>query len=168
MWWFAFVAIVCVQYTAAHRHVEVTNKNGFDIWVATETFIGSKMPGVTHLKSDAKVKYNIPDEGWSGNFWPKIGCDANGANCEAGQSIEPCPPKGCQPAADTKVRFYFPPIQYKSGSWYMIDLVSWIFTFWSPFFLVYNHSCHNFIENVFYRFSWKAFHCPLKSFHIKM
>lgn len=126
MWWITFVGILCVQYTAAHRHIEVANKNGFDIWVATETFLGSPIPRLAYLKPDAKVKYDIPDDGWNGHFWPKIGCDVNGGKCEMGQSTPPCPPKGCQPSADTKVRFIFPPINNKNkhGSSYMIDMVS--------------------------------------------
>ena len=67
--------------------------------------------------------FQIPISGWAGRFWPKIGCDSTGYNCEFGDSIPPCPPEGCQPPADTKVEFNFAPQPPNRDSWYDISLV---------------------------------------------
>lgn len=58
-----------------------------------------------------------------GRFWPKSGCDNNGINCEVGQSVSPCPQGGCQPPAETKVEFFFPPSGNGQDVWYDISLV---------------------------------------------
>lgn len=59
----------------------------------------------------------------AGRFWPKQGCDANGQNCEVGQSIDPCNAGGCDPPAETKVEFFFPPSNDWGDVWYDISLV---------------------------------------------
>lgn len=40
-----------------------------------------------------------------------------------GQSDPPCPSGGCQPPADTKVEFFFPPINNGEQVWYDVSLV---------------------------------------------
>ena len=67
--------------------------------------------------------FQIPTSGWAGRFWPKTGCDNSGYNCEFGDSVPPCPVGGCQPPADTKVEFNFPPQPPNQDSWYDVSLV---------------------------------------------
>jgi len=82
------------------------------------------LPGGTiKLTQGQTYTYNIPNGGWAGRFWPKTGCDGSGTNCEFGDSSPPCPVGGCQPPADTKVEFLFPPQPPKLDSWYDISLV---------------------------------------------
>lgn len=58
--------------------------------------------------SGASHAYAIPASGWAGRFWPRLGCkNANGTDCDSGESVPPCPQGGCQPPADTKVEFNF-------------------------------------------------------------
>jgi len=73
------------------------------------------------LDANARLTYNIPNSGWKGRFWPKVDCDASGNNCGVGQSVNPCPSKGCQPPADTKVEFFFPSINGQNSIWYDIS-----------------------------------------------
>lgn len=79
-----------------------------------------------------------------GRFWPKSGCDGSGHNCEVGQSVDPCNPGklkffflvfvrcsnefhssigGCDPPAETKVEFFFPPAGDPGDVWYDVSLV---------------------------------------------
>lgn len=58
-----------------------------------------------------------------GRFWPKSGCDHSGHNCEVGQSVDPCLPTGCDPPAETKVEFFFPPVGDPYDVWYDVSLV---------------------------------------------
>lgn len=58
-----------------------------------------------------------------GRFWPKTGCDGGGQNCETGQSVSPCGRNGCDPPAETKVEFFFPPAGDRNNVWYDISLV---------------------------------------------
>lgn len=59
----------------------------------------------------------------AGRFWPKTGCDDSGQNCESGQSVDPCNEGGCDPPADTKVEFFFPPSGDPGAVWYDVSLV---------------------------------------------
>ncbi len=67
--------------------------------------------------------FKIPGSGWAGRFWPKIGCDGSGYNCQFGDSVPPCPAGGCHPPADTKVEFNFPPQPPNRDAWYDVSLV---------------------------------------------
>jgi hypothetical protein len=79
--------------------------------------------GIVKLNNQASYAYQIPDSGWGGRFWPKTGCDGSGQNCEVGQSSDPCGPTGCDPPADTKVEFFFPPSSDPNDVWYDVSLV---------------------------------------------
>lgn len=74
------------------------------------------------LKLSTVVFYNISLYR-GGRFWPKSGCDHTGHNCEAGQSVDPCNPGGCDPPAETKVEFFFPPVNDPYDVWYDVSLV---------------------------------------------
>lgn len=84
---------------------------------------GIALGAVTRMEQNARVTFTIPDSGWAGSFWPKTECDSNGQNCAVGQSVAPCPSTGCQPPADTKVEFFYPPINNANTVWYDISLV---------------------------------------------
>lgn len=43
----------------------------------------------------------------STRVWAKTGCDANGSNCQIGQSVAPCPTGGCQPPIESKFEATF-------------------------------------------------------------
>lgn len=77
------------------------------------------------MERNAATTFTIPDSGWAGRFWPKIECDNTGQNCAVGQSVAPCPSAGCQPPADTKVEFFYPPINdpQNRNVWYDVSLV---------------------------------------------
>jgi hypothetical protein len=109
------------------RDIEFTNRCGYDIWVNPLTNGGPGQPilqpGIVRLANYAQYTYQIPDAGWGGRFWPKSGCDGTGHNCEVGQSVDPCPVGGCQPPAETKVEFFFPPLNNGYDVWYDISLV---------------------------------------------
>lgn len=110
----------------ALRYIQVTNNNGYPIWVQTQP--NDKQPQlrngeIVKLDAGANVKYDIEDAGWGGRIWPKTGCDDSGNNCEFGQSIAPCPDGGCQPPAETKVEFFFPPNGDPAAAYYDISLV---------------------------------------------
>ncbi|KAG4078478.1 hypothetical protein HA402_009190 [Bradysia odoriphaga] len=80
--------------------------------------------GVTPISPNGQVTFTIPDSGWAGRFWPKTGCNSNGQSCTVGQSVPPCPSTGCQPPADTKVEFFYPPKNDAIGAvWYDVSLV---------------------------------------------
>lgn len=74
------------------------------------------------LKLSTVVFYNVSLHR-GGRFWPKSGCDHTGHNCEVGQSVDPCNPGGCDPPAETKVEFFFPPVNDPYDVWYDVSLV---------------------------------------------
>lgn len=119
--------LVCTvaTLTNAARTIKFVNRCGRDIWVSPLT--NNQGPalagGVVRLGNGRDYSYNIPDGGWGGRFWPKTGCNSNGQACEVGQSVPPCPPKGCQPPAETKVEFFFPPTGRSDNVWYDVSLV---------------------------------------------
>lgn len=124
--WLTLLAVVCVQHTTGLRYIKIKNSNRFPIWIETQTNNRGRPlgKGIVHLQPGKSTQYNIPDSGWAGRLWPKTGCDGNGANCEIGQSVAPCPKNGCQPPAETKVEFFFPNKNEKKDSFYDISLVS--------------------------------------------
>lgn len=81
--------------------LRITNNCYFPIWIQHSNNIND--PQNIRLNYSRYHDYNIPDNGVASTmFWPKIGCDSNGNNCEIGQSIPPCPSEGCQPPISSK------------------------------------------------------------------
>jgi len=119
-----FVVLCALLAVSMGRQVGFTNRCGYDIWISPLTNAqGPMLPGgIQRLGNGASYDYQIANEGWGGRFWPKSGCDANGQNCEVGQSIDPCGPTGCDPPAETKVEFFFPPLG-QGEVWYDVSLV---------------------------------------------
>jgi hypothetical protein len=107
------------------RFIEFENRCGYDIWVNPLTNAqGPPLPGgIRRLRNYERYSYQIPDGGWGGRFWPKSGCDDSGQMCEVGQSVDPCNPGGCDPPAETKVEFFFPPVGDPGDIWYDVSLV---------------------------------------------
>lgn len=130
MLWFIVIAIFFIDDAAGSRYIRVENRNKFPIWIQTLTNNNGPplCQNVTRIRPGARIKYNIPDSGWAGRFWAKYGCDRHGNNCAFGQSMTPCPKNGCQPPADTKLEFFFPPINSPQESYYDISLVRNTFT----------------------------------------
>jgi len=125
----AIVATVLCAVLGAPQ-ITVTNQCGYDVWVAqlanggSSVIPGQGVDGAGKLGSGGTATYTIPDPGWGGRFWPKTGCDANGANCEAGSSSDGCPSDGCEPPADTKVEFFYYPLSDTTDTpYYDISLV---------------------------------------------
>jgi len=107
------------------RQIEFENRCGYDIWINPLTNAQGPplVPGIVRLNNYGRYTYQIPDAGWGGRFWPKSGCDASGHNCEVGQSVDPCNIGGCDPPAETKVEFFFPPLGDPGDVWYDVSLV---------------------------------------------
>jgi hypothetical protein len=110
------------------RQIEFTNKCGYPLWVNPLTNAeGPQLgPGIVRVENGASTTYQIPDSGWGGRFWPKSGCDSSGHRCEVGQSVDPCGNDhnvGCDPPAETKVEFFFPPANDPYDVWYDVSLV---------------------------------------------
>lgn len=57
------------------RTIKFRNRCGADIWVSPLTNAqGPELPpGIVRLGNNAEFTYNIPDGGWGGRFWPKMG-----------------------------------------------------------------------------------------------
>ncbi|CAL8128814.1 unnamed protein product [Orchesella dallaii] len=109
----------------AGRKIKFTNHCNEPIWVSPLTNAEGPQLGVgiAKLVKEGSHTYQIPDSGWGGRFWPKMGCNANGQACDVGQSMPPCKPAGCDPPAETKVEFFFPPLGNGQDVWYDISLV---------------------------------------------
>jgi len=107
------------------RQIAFTNRCSHPIWISPLTNgNGTPLPeGIRRVESGAGFTYQIPNGGWGGRFWPKQGCDGSGQNCEVGQSMPPCLPNGCDPPAETKVEFFFPPVGDTNAVWYDVSLV---------------------------------------------
>lgn len=107
------------------RTITFFNRCTYPIWI--NPFPSNNGPqltnGIPRMEPNARLTLNIPDSGWAGRFWPKTECDGNGQNCAVGQSVAPCPSNGCQPPADTKVEFFYPPKNDPNAVWYDISLV---------------------------------------------
>ncbi|MGH7331998.1 MAG: thaumatin family protein [Candidatus Rokuibacteriota bacterium] len=113
---------------SAQPSIAINNACSFPIWIDQTPNTGySPLPSnnpsaAGKLETGQTATYPIPAGGWAGRFWPKTGCDANGNNCVAGSSVSGCPPTGCEPPADTKVEFNYPP-QASDRPFYDITLV---------------------------------------------
>lgn len=110
---------------AAARDITFNSRCSQSIWISPLTSDnGAALDGgIQRLDNGGSFTYTIPDAGWKGRFWPKMGCDESGQNCAVGQSIDPCGSQGCQPPAETKVEFFFAPNGSADQSWYDISLV---------------------------------------------
>lgn len=76
------------------------------------------------LANGQSFVYNVPTGGISATrFWPKTGCDANGSNCESGDSVGPCPSTGCQPPIESKFEATFAPKGAADQTWYNLSQV---------------------------------------------
>lgn len=126
MLWFTFIALFCINCIAGLRTIDIGNQNGFPIWIQTQPNDGKpplRNGEIVLVNPGERTTYDIDDAGWGGRLWAKVGCDESGANCEFGQSVDPCPSGGCQPPAETKVEFFFPPMDSPDASYYDISLV---------------------------------------------
>lgn len=97
-----------------------------DVWLASQPNAGyNPLPGgsVKLAADGGTTTYSLPASGWAGRFWPKTHCGASGDACLTGQALPPCPATGCQPPADTKVEFFFPPTDSAKRPYYDISLV---------------------------------------------
>lgn len=120
------IAALCVMVSEAGREIKVTNKCGYPIWTSAFTNLpiqGGVIRGVQKIAKGGTFVYQIPQNGWGGRIWPKTGCDANGHNCATGQSTDPCLKNGCDPPAETKVEFFYPPVGDRRTIYYDISLV---------------------------------------------
>lgn len=113
-------AVCGIVNVSGGRSITFVNRCSYPIWMSPFPSVGN---GIAKIEQNAHTTYNIPDSGWKGRFWPKTECDNNGQNCAVGQSIPPCPSNGCQPPAETKVEFFYPPINDRNAVWYDISLV---------------------------------------------
>lgn len=96
----------------AHPRLTIVNGCSEPIWVfytigpGGGSLAGTPPADPTKLTSNQSVSYQIPDAGLaSTRFWPAMGCDDNGNNCNIGQSGGPglvCPSEGCAPPVDSK------------------------------------------------------------------
>jgi hypothetical protein len=122
---FELLSLIFLAPIAIGVDLNVKNSCPYTVWIATTPNSNHQpLPGGSILvETGGSYMFNIPDGGWAGRFWPKIKCNQNGEECEFGQSSPPCPPQGCQPPADTKVEFNFPPQPPTTDSWYDISLV---------------------------------------------
>jgi len=124
---FTIIALVGVVgfVSVSSREIKFRNTCEENIWISPlENDDEDPLEeGILSLAPQATGVYQIPDSGWGGRFWPKMGCDSTGHNCEVGQSMEPCLPAGCDPPAETKVEFNFPAIGDTLAVWYDVSLV---------------------------------------------
>lgn len=90
---------------ADSERLVVKNACSENIWIATDTSKMPNTPGVKLLTPGQETRYNIPDYFLPGTrFWPKMGCNADGQECEIGDSGGPgqtCH-NGCAPPVDSK------------------------------------------------------------------
>jgi Carbohydrate binding module (family 6)/Thaumatin family len=95
-----------------HKRLKIINGCGQDMWIQWLTAPGIAFNGPNRHRLSglgSSVEYDIPDKGLPAmRFWPGLGCDAGGHNCQVGASGGPpnlgftCPPGGCAPPIDSK------------------------------------------------------------------
>lgn len=117
--------IISAPVAFGARTITVNNRCKHTIWIQNlDEKHAAVLGGVRKLDSNQNVVLNVPDSGWiGGRIWPKVGCNNNGEGCAWGQSIAPCGKNGCQPPAETKVEFFYPPINDPRTIYYDISLV---------------------------------------------
>jgi hypothetical protein len=102
--------------------LRITNQCSQPIWVAHS----DNVPDANDVRLDHGQSRDvpIPDAGLSAmRVWPKVGCDAGGQNCTIGDSVAPCPAKGCQPPVDSKFEASFAPKGSSADTWYNLSQV---------------------------------------------
>ena len=128
---------VAAQTAGTTGRLTVANHCSFPIWLQLES--NSDTPGVPVLPKtppdgaanilplnagEGPLTVAIPDVGWAGRFFPKLGCSPQtGNDCQGGQALSPCPAGGCQPPATTKIEFNYANLTTSRDSWYDISLV---------------------------------------------
>lgn len=134
------VAALAASSTASAQttgRLIVKNNCSFPIWLQLEN--NADTPGVPVLPKtppsgaanilpltagEGPLTVAIPNVGWAGRFFPKLGCDPQtGNDCQGGQALSPCPAGGCQPPATTKIEFNYANLATSRDSWYDISLV---------------------------------------------
>ena len=100
--------------TCTSKRLKIINGCTQPIWIQYHTgFNGGALNAPNRYRLPAPgsfIEYDIPDKGLAGvRFWPGLGCDADGHNCQVGASGGPatmgftCPaPIGCAPPVDSK------------------------------------------------------------------
>ncbi|CAL8128829.1 unnamed protein product [Orchesella dallaii] len=121
----AALAIIVPSFVDGARQIKFTNKCDKSIWISplSHPFGLQLTPDTKKLENGKDFSYQIPDEGWTGKFWPRIGCDEKGDNCQVGSSVPFCSLKKCDPSADTKVLFHFPQINNGKEVIYYLNLM---------------------------------------------
>lgn len=119
------VVLFVSSFAGANRRITFVNRCNYPIWINPLTSENGAplAEGIKYFPANTQSSYNIPSSGWAGRFWPKTGCNSEGVSCAVGQSIPPCPTGGCQPPAETKIEFFYPPINDNRDLWYDISLV---------------------------------------------
>lgn len=120
-----FILLALVSIALAERRIAFKNRCKEPIWISPLTSKNGPglAGGIKRLAPNAQTVYSIPDSGWKGRFWPKTGCDGSSQNCKVGQSVPPCPAGGCQPPAETKIEFFYPPTGDTRTIYYDVSLV---------------------------------------------
>jgi hypothetical protein len=128
---YLFLLVLAAPVVAAAQSpkITITNKCGIPVWIdqtpngGFSPLSGTGPNPAGRLDPGQSSNYRIPDNGWGGRFWPKIGCNDAGNNCLAGSSVSGCPPDGCEPPADTKFEFFYSPLSSAVRPYYDITLV---------------------------------------------
>lgn len=93
-------------FVPVEPRLRIVNGCSEPLWIFYTIGGGGTLPDASPLQlaGHAHHDYEIPDVGLaSTRFWAGYHCDANGANCDIGQSGPPCPTgTGCAPAVDSK------------------------------------------------------------------
>lgn len=103
----------------------VKSNCAFPVWLQAMSNHGAPPvpPGdvvVSLPQRGASHAYAALPAAWAGRFWPRLGCaNPNGTDCASGEAVPPCPPRGCEPPADTKFEFNFA----SSSTWFDVSLV---------------------------------------------
>ena len=125
----AALALLAAAASAGAQAINIKNNCSFPIWIdqtpngGFSPLAGSGLGPAGKLDNNQQGSFAIPANGWGGRFWPKVGCDANGANCLAGSSVSGCPATGCEPPGDTKVEFFYDPLSSNKRPFYDVSLV---------------------------------------------
>jgi len=74
-----------ITFGSGSRTFSFYNKCGYDIWVGTYGQ-NSDTPanGGFKLPEGTQADLNMPNQAWSGRFWARTGCQADGSHCQTG------------------------------------------------------------------------------------
>jgi hypothetical protein len=111
---------------AQTARLRIVSQCAAPIWIAHSDNVFADQNVLLH--AGEYRDYDIPAGGvQSTRFWPKLGCDATGHACAAGDNGEgggkPCPATGCEPPFDSKFEATFAAIGGSEQSWYDLSLV---------------------------------------------